>query len=425
MSEISKLYRHFLQSSGVSTDSRHIKKGSIFFALKGENFDGNKYAAEALHKGASLAVIDERDYLKGEAYLLVDDTLKTLQALAVYHRGMLDIPIIGLTGTNGKTTTKELIREVLSRKYKTHATGGNLNNHIGVPLSVLGIEKDTEIAVIEMGANHRGEIAALCSIAQPTHGLITNIGKAHLEGFGSYEGVIRAKTELYTFLHRSAGMAFVHHDDPLLTELSSQLSRMTYGSSQQADISGQISQSVPFLEIRMGKRQLKTHLYGDYNFENVMAALCIGKYFNVEDQAMAEAVSSYIPANNRSQVVISKTNTIFLDAYNANPSSMIAAIRQFQKQEGEKKVVILGDMLELGIQSQEEHRKIIDEIAHKFSVVILVGPEFLAASGESLKNVFKNTGEAALWIKENPLTDAHILIKGSRGIALEKLLNLL
>ena len=425
MSKISELYSKYLASSGVTTDSRHIKEGSIFFALKGENFDGNQYAAEALKKGAILAVVDDHAYVIGEGYLEVDNALTTLQDLAVYHRGKLDIPIIGLTGTNGKTTTKELIREVLSRKYKVHATPGNLNNHIGVPLSILGIVKDTEMAVIEMGANHMGEIAALCSIARPSHGLITNIGKAHLEGFGSYEGVIKAKTELYRFLHETGGKAFVHYDDPLLMELSAELSRKTYGKSQKADLSGQISHSVPFLEIGLGEQRIKTHLYGDYNFENVMAAICIGKYFNVENQAISEAISSYIPANNRSQVVISGTNTIFLDAYNANPSSMLAAIRQFQKQGAEKKVLILGDMLELGHQSREEHMKIMMEIAHKFSLVILVGPEFLAARKEGFNTVFKDTGEAAAWIKEHPLNDAHILVKGSRGIALEKLLDLL
>lgn len=422
MPAILDLYQHYQQSTGVTTDTRLIQEGSIFFALKGENFDGNKYAGEALQKGACMAVVDDPS-LEGTAFFHVDDALKALQDLAALHRKTLNIPVIGLTGTNGKTSTKELIREVLAKKYKVHATQGNLNNHIGVPLTVLGICGDTEIAVIEMGANHIGEIAELCTIARPTHGMITNIGIAHIEGFGSYEGVIKAKSELYDHLLEVAGIAFVNNDNSLLTELSSTLSKVTYGTSQKADIYGNINSSVPFLEIGWDGMELKTHFYGDYNFENIMAAICIGKYFELDPVQIADAITSYIPDNNRSQVLNSTSNTIFLDAYNANPSSMLASIRQFEKQEAEKKVLILGDMLELGKTSQEEHRKIISEIENKFETVILVGPEFMTAS--NISTAFIDTEMAASWLMEHPVHDAHILIKGSRGIALESLTELL
>ncbi len=418
MPAILDLYQHYLQSTGVTTDTRLIREGSIFFALKGENFDGNKFAGEALQKGASMAVVDDPG-LEETAFFHVDNTLKALQDLAAHHRKTINIPVIGLTGTNGKTTTKELIREVLVKKYRVHATQGNLNNHIGVPLTVLGISKDTEIAVVEMGANHIGEIAELCAIAKPTHGMITNIGIAHIEGFGSYEGVIKAKSELYDHLQQVAGIAFVNNDNSLLTELSSAISTVTYGTSTKADVYGNISSSVPFLEIGWDGMKLKTHLYGDYNFENIMAAICIGKHFKLDPVHISDAITSYIPANNRSQVINSSSNTIFLDAYNANPSSMLASIMQFEKQEAVKKVLILGDMLELGKTSQEEHRKIISEIANKFETVILVGPEFMAAS--NISTAFIDTAMAASWLREHPVHDAHILIKGSRGIALESL----
>ncbi len=424
MSIINELYRHYTRSGGITTDSRHVEKESVFFALKGDNFDGNTYASEALEKGASLAVIDNKDYAAGPGFFPVDDTLKTLQDLAAYHRKMLDIPVIGLTGTNGKTTSKELINQVFSKKYKTHATDGNLNNHIGVPLTLLGIGNDIEIAIVEMGANHEGEIAELCSIAQPTHGLITNIGKAHLEGFKSWEGVIRAKSELYDYLLKSTGKAYVHYDDKLLMKLASPLLKETYGTDNKANVHASIMASIPFLEIQWDQQIIKTHLYGDYNFENVMAAVCIGRSFQVEPADIIEAIASYIPANNRSQLVKSQSNTIFLDAYNANPSSMLASIRHFQRQGDKKKVLILGDMLELGKDSQKEHKGILEEIRNKFEMVILVGPEFLALKDTDFI-AFEETIQAAEWIRSHPIKDASILVKGSRGIALEKLIKYL
>ena len=424
MSAIKELYQHYLQSTGVTTDSRNIKKASIFFALKGENFNGNEYAAEALKNGASLAVVDDKT-IDGPGFFAVDDALAALQELAAHHRKTLDIPIIGLTGTNGKTSTKELIREVLSVKYNTYATAGNLNNHIGVPLTILGIKSDAGIAIVEMGANHIGEIKELCAIANPTHGIITNIGKAHLEGFGSYEGIIEAKSELYQHLIAMQGDAFVHYNDEMLMDLSSQIPRATYGDDPEADVSGRITGSVPFMGIHWGGHDVMTHLYGDYNFENVMAAICVGKFFLVNETGINKAIASYIPTNNRSQVVKSGSNTIFLDAYNANPSSMEVSIQQFMKQKADKKAVILGDMLELGDASQEEHQKVISAIENKFDTVILVGPEFLVAgSGEGM-NIFPDTNEAYRWLEQNPLADTDILIKGSRGIALERLLSVL
>ncbi|RLD31157.1 MAG: UDP-N-acetylmuramoyl-tripeptide--D-alanyl-D-alanine ligase [Bacteroidetes bacterium] len=420
MSVINELYRHFKQAIGITTDSRNVETGSIFFALKGEHFDGNKYASEALEKGASIAVVDDKEYATGPGCFLVEDALKTLQELATFHRKKLDIHVIGLTGTNGKTTSKELIRQVLSTKYKTYATSGNLNNHIGVPLTILSIENDIEIAVVEMGANHVGEIAQLCQIAQPTLGLITNIGKAHLEGFGSYEGVIRAKSELYDYLLSSEGKAYVHYNDELLMKLASRLTKETYGSDNKADVHASIIASLLFLEVKWNTQIIKTQLYGDYNFENVMAAVCTGISFGIDPLDISAAIASYIPVNNRSQLVKSSSNTIIMDAYNANPSSMLAAIRHFRTGDAERKTLILGDMLELGTTSPQEHQSILDEIRNKFEMVILVGPEFLALGDKDFL-AFENTLQAAEWIRSHPIRNACILLKGSRGIALEKL----
>jgi UDP-N-acetylmuramoyl-tripeptide--D-alanyl-D-alanine ligase len=424
MGTIEYLYQIFLRSTGVSTDSRNIKKGNIFFALKGENFNGNKYAAKALEKGAALAVIEEEEF-DGENTFLVDDVLFCLQALARHHRTQFEIPVIALTGTNGKTTTKELIREVLARKYHTLATTGNLNNHIGVPLTLLGLVSETEIGVIEMGANHRGEIAQLCDIAQPTHGMITNIGKAHLEGFGGYEGVMAAKSEIFTYLKETGGLAFVNKDDEVLMGLSDGMKTFTYGSSKKADIQARISASVPFLGLKWGDHHIPTQMYGDYNFQNALAAICIGSYFKVAAGEIVEAVASYTPSNNRSQVVRSESNTIYLDAYNANPTSMLLSLRQFRHQEGKNKAVILGDMLELGKDSLKEHREIIKELRKDFTTVILVGPEFIKAIEDDPFHVFADTDEAGNWLSSNPVADASVLVKGSRGIALEKLLEYL
>lgn len=422
---IEDIYRYYVSSTGVSTDSRRVKHGSMFFALRGEKFNGNIFAASALSQGASVAVIDDPDHEKGDKTILVRDVLTTLQELARHHKAKLQIPLIGLTGTNGKTTTKELISGVLSKKFRTHATGGNLNNHIGVPLTILGITAETEMAVIEMGASHSGEIATLCNIARPDYGVITNIGKAHLEGFGSFEGVIRAKTELYDYLEQTNGIAVVNYDDNLLMKLSGRLQRRTYGQHMKADCRAEMISAIPFLKIKWRKNQIMTRLYGDYNFENIMAAICIGDLLGVEEAGIADAIASYTPANSRSQLLVTSKNRIFLDAYNANPSSMLASIRNFEMQESAYKALILGDMLELGEASYEEHLKILQAIKGKFDKVILVGSEFKKACHWPGIKAFNNTGEAKAWLDEHPVKGMDILIKGSRGIALENLIDYL
>lgn len=425
MQSIEELYKVFLEGAEISTDSRKVSPGCIFFALKGDNFNGNHYAGDALEKGAALAVVDEEARAINDKCLLADDTLKVLQKLATYHRRQLNIPVIGLTGTNGKTTTKELIHRVLAMKYSVHATPGNLNNHIGVPLSILGIRQESEIAVIEMGANHQGEISQLCSIARPTEGLITNIGKAHLEGFGSFDGVILAKSELYEYLLLNNARVHVNADDELLMELSDGMNRSTYGKDPKSAIIGKITSSLPFLEIEWDDQKIATHLYGDFHFSNIMAAISIGVSHGVDAGAVAEAIGSYTPSNNRSQLVKKSSNTIYLDAYNANPDSMLAAIRHFRQQQGSPKVLILGDMLELGRQSQEEHKRILEEIQDSFDDVLLVGPEFMKASSGSDFKSFPYWKEAAEWLKKTPLQNAHVLIKGSRGITMEKIIEYL
>lgn len=425
MDIIENIYQQFLKSSGVTTDTRQIEPNSIFFALKGDNFDGNAFASKALENGAMLAIIDDAEFQCGQNCILVKDSLACLQALATHHRKQLQIPVIGLTGTNGKTTTKELIHRVLARKFKTHATSGNYNNHIGVPLTILGIRKDTEIAVIEMGANHIGEIATLCEIALPDRGMITNIGKAHLEGFGGIEGVIKAKTELYDFLRRSEGTVFVNADDSLLQELSKGLSQLTYGKDPEANQHGKIHSSFPFLEIEWKEKLISTQLYGDYNFYNVMAAIVIGFSFEIPAEDIVDALQNYLPTNNRSQVIQRDNNTIYLDAYNANPSSMALAINHFTKLKTGKKVLILGDMLELGENEIYEHEQILQQVENGFDQIILVGPIFSKVVENRNIQFFTDTFAAAKWLEKHPIKDAHILMKASRGIAIEKLVELL
>ena len=358
LANISDLYSVFRKHNQVSTDSRQIIPGSIFFALKGDNFNGNKYAKAAIEAGAVCAVIDEAEYESKHTFL-VDDVLEALQQLALHHRKQFVIPVIAITGSNGKTTTKELTNAVLSQHFHVTATKGNLNNHIGVPLTLLGITNETEIAIIEMGANHRGEIASLCEIANPTHGLITNIGKAHLGGFGGYEGVIKAKGELYNFLRENNSIAFVNHDNPLLMKLSEGMNRVGYGTNKGLFASGRVNGNTSNLELdwisEKGIVRIKTNLIGDYNFENVMAAICIGSDLGVPCEKIKTTISSYNPSNSRSQAMKTGRNSIVLDAYNANPSSMKAAIENFIKLEATHKMVILGDMLELGDESLDEH----------------------------------------------------------------------
>lgn len=402
---INQLYPIYLKHQSVCIDSRNAKKNSIFLALKGVNFDGNEFAKEALDSGCAYAIIDNNKYKKDERFILVENGLETLQNLAQHHRKQFNIPFIGITGTNGKTTTKELIKDVLSKKYKTCATQGNLNNHIGVPLSVLSITRDIEIAIIEMGANHIGEISALCKIAQPSHGLITNIGKAHLEGFGSFEGVITAKKELYGYLKQNKGIVFVNSDNALLMELSNTQNRATYKTS---------------------KKTINTHLIGKHNLENILAAMCIGHYFGVKESDIEQAIENYQPTNNRSQIIKTKKNTVLLDAYNANPTNMEAVINHVSQMQAENKVVILGDMLELGSYSLQEHQAVIELLKKRnFNQVILVGDNFSKVKNNINCKHFADTAAASNWLKHQNIKDAFILIKGSRGIELEKLMEVL
>lgn len=425
-----RVYNHFLKHRKISTDSRDIKENTIFFALKGDNFDGNKYASEAIEKGASYAIIDNGDYVLDNRSILVEDSLTELQNMAVKFRDSLNIPVIGITGTNGKTTTKELIHSVMKQKYTTFATRGNLNNHIGVPLSILSITEETEIAVIEMGANHIGEIALLCTIAQPTHGLITNIGKAHFEGFGSIEGVIKAKTELYDYLREQSGIAFINRDDSLLTELANGVNSVEYSMNLDKYDRVRIKEQYPSLKLEWiigdQKIPITTKLFGDYNLTNILASIIVGKYFEVDDDEIVKGIQDYTPENLRSQILEKDTNTIILDAYNANPSSMLLAIQNFTNFDTPNKVLILGDMLELGDQSEEEHIGILNAIEKKaFERIIIIGDIFKASSIKHDFISFNDTDEAIEYLTNNPLSNSTVLLKGSRLIRLESLLDIL
>ena len=427
---IENLYKLFCQHPVICTDSRNIKPDSIFFALKGENFNGNEFAESALKEGAEYAVIDEENFNKSNRFILVENVLETLQQLAVYHRVKINLPVIGITGTNGKTTTKELMAAVLKKKFKVVATSGNFNNHIGVPLTVLGISKDTEIAIIEMGANHIGEISALCNISKPGFGIITNIGKAHLVGFGSIEAIIKAKAELYKFISNNEGLVFVNSDNNTLKQLAKYLQKVTYGTSENSNCRTKIISSDPFVEILwnsgFGDVSIKSNLVGKYNFENILAAICVGDYFNVKIENIAQAIEEYIPQNNRSQFINTKKNKIFLDAYNANPSSMEAAIRNFAELDFKNKILIIGDMLELGDESLSEHRNILELIRKLgFDNVFLIGAEFYEANKNSGHKIFPKTEDAMQWFEANRLENATIFIKGSRGIKLEPLIKVL
>lgn len=437
---IEQLYQLYLQANGVTTDTRNITAGSIFFALKGEKFNANLFAAEALEKGAAYAVVEEvADASWGDLYgnglIKVENVLSTLQALAGYHRKQFKAPVIGITGSNGKTTTKELVAAVLAAKYKTYATKGNLNNHIGIPLTLLAINKDDiEMAVIEMGANHQGEIASYCAYVQADYGLITNIGSAHLEGFGGFEGVIKGKTELYTDLLARNGGIFACADNQLLLDNIQQKSSLypqwnralkliTYGKQADAYCKGSMASSGEFLSVEVEGTIIQTNLVGEYNFDNVMAAICIGKYFNVPMRSIKEAIESYLPSNNRSQKVAYGNSTIILDAYNANPSSMGEALRNFDKQPGNNKIVILGEMMELGEYSRTEHDKIkvqVEQMALNGKVFTGNGFAFLA--NHPGVQWFATTTELKEWFKAQQFNEALILIKGSRKNELEKLL---
>ena len=422
---IEKLYQVYLQYPNVQTDTRKISKGEIFFALKGPNFNGNLFAKQALEMGAALVVADEDTGVSDDRIFQVTDVLDTLQQLALHHRRQFDIPFIAITGSNGKTTTKELVYAVLSAKYKTYTTQGNLNNHIGIPLTMLAIRKDAEIAVIEMGANHRKEIESYCKIVLPTHGIITNCGKAHLEGFGGVEGVRKGKGELYDFLRANNGTAFVMWDYDYLRELSRGINKIiTYGTSG-ADHTGHTLQSEPFLEVQLSghdRKRINTQLVGDYNLPNILVAVTVGRFFSVTEQDIISSIEKYSPANSRSQMVQKGSNKVILDAYNANPTSMRAAIENFARQHHDKKMICIGGMMELGEESQAEHAEIVS-LLQQFSWldVILVGGDF--AKVPHPFRFFTNSVEAAGWLKDNPVEQALVLVKGSRSMQMEKIMD--
>jgi UDP-N-acetylmuramoyl-tripeptide--D-alanyl-D-alanine ligase len=423
---IEYLYSLFLVHPTISTDSRHISTGSLFFALKGETFDGNAFASEALKKGAAYAIVDDPALPDNEHFIWVENVLESLQHLARHHRRHVDIPVIAITGTNGKTTTKELVKRVLSTTFRTLATEGNLNNHIGVPLTLLRIGSDTQAAIIEMGANHPGEIDALCRIAEPGFGLITNIGKAHLEGFGGFEGVIRTKSEMYRYINESRGRIFINSADPLLRELSAGIPSIPYGR-QSGNAEPELERWDPFISftLRLPDAEpiaIQTRLYGGYNLDNVLAAACIGHYFGVTPENIRVALEGYEPGNNRSQISDTGKNLLILDAYNANPSSMAAALKTFAESAYSQKMVILGDMLELGNESDSEHEKILELLdEYRFSHVYLVGPSFTRLNTKRENTCFDDSSLAAIWFEHFTISGMAILIKGSRGIKLEKL----
>lgn len=422
--EIAELYKCFMECGKVTTDSRNCPEGSMFIALKGETFNGNAFAAQALKQGCRYAVIDESEYA-GEGTILVDNCLQALQQLANYHRRQLKTPVIGITGTNGKTTTKELISTVLSRKFNTLYTEGNFNNHIGVPLTLLRLTKEHEMAVVEMGANHPGEIKTLVHIAEPDYGIITNVGKAHLQGFGSFEGVIRTKGELYDFLRAKGGATiFIQNENPYLNGIAEGLTCVRYGQTAGLYVSGELISCSPFLSFRWTaegvSHEVNTHLIGSYNLDNMLAAAAIGRYFGVSDDDISSALVSYLPHNNRSQLKETADNKLIVDAYNANPTSMMAALKNFRQVEAPHKMVILGDMKELGEASREEHQKVVDYLKEcGFDRVVLVGPEFAAATHSY--QTFQHVDEVLADIWMHKPQGYYILIKGSNSMKLSQL----
>ena len=456
---IEELYSEYLKTRTVTTDSRQISEGCIFFGLRGDNFDGNQFAPQALESGAALCIIDNANHKVDDRCIVVKNSLQTLQELARYHRSQMTIPVIGIPGTNGKTTTTELINAVLSKKYHVHCTQGNLNNHIGVPLTLLSTPADTEILIVEMGANHPGEIDYLCNIANPEFGLITNVGKAHLEGFGSFKGVIRTKTELYKHLAAMAGVIFVNADDGILMERAEKMAQLaqspsvlpgvvpsipsvtptdygtdfiprgvnlpmasvvTYGSSETAEYKGSYISSDPYMKFYFEEGDtvysVQSQLIGDYNYTNAMAAVCVGHYFGVELYDIKTAIEQYQPSNNRSQCRKTERNTLILDCYNANPSSMQVAVDNFAAMKANNKMVILGAMKELGNESRSEHSNLYDRIESAgFDRIILIGDEFRFAEGKHLVEWYATTEEAAKQLTDNTVSNATILIKGSNS----------
>ena len=422
---LEQVYSLYTNGHTICTDSRMVTKGAIFFALKGDTFDGNKFAPDALASGAELVICDDPKFSSQSNTILVANVLEFLQNFASYHREKLNIPVIGLTGSNGKTTTKELINRVLASQYKTFATKGNLNNHIGVPLSILSIDNQVQIAIIEMGANHIGEIAELCSIAQPTHGLITNIGKAHLEGFGSFEGVKQAKSELYRYLSGQKGELFINSNNEILNGLASQCEFshiQSYGSDNYIVSNSSTSGAYLCFDLEISGKKFKvnTQLVGQYNVENILAAICVGHRFGIEPTQAIKAIESYSPANNRSQILQTAKNNVILDAYNANPTSMEQAIQNFNAMPSENpKVAILGDMLELGSYAAKEHQRIAQLALEVVDKVFFVGENFKQSCRGGLW--FASHQELSEYLKANPLKGKTILLKGSRGIKLDEI----
>lgn len=426
--DINYIHSLFLKCKSVSIDTRKIEANSLFVAIKGERFDANTFAKEALQKGASYVIIDNSDFFIDNRTILVKDSLVALQELAKFHRAYLKLPIIALTGSNGKTTTKELINVVLSKKYNTKATIGNLNNHIGVPLTLLSFNSETEIGIVEMGANHKKEIEFLCELAKPDYGYITNFGKAHLEGFGGVEGVIEAKSEMYQYLSENDKLAFINLEDPIQVEKAKALKSYSFGiNKENANVNITAVKANPFVEINYSNLTIKSHLIGLYNANNINAALTIGKYFGVDDIAIKEALESFIPENNRSQLLSKGTNQIILDAYNANPSSMTVAIANFIQLDSPNKIMILGDMFELGQESQQEHKAIVTMLLKEEKVTCnFIGTAFYANGVDKDNFYFYDTFEAfASRLKETKIENSTILIKGSRGMALERTLDFL
>ncbi len=432
--ETTELYQYFKKYPKIATDTRKIERYTLFFALKGENFNGNAFAEHALEQGAGFAVIDDEAFKKDERYLLVDDVLSALQDLARYHRKTLTIPVIGITGTNGKTTTKELLDAVLKQRYKTFSTHGNLNNHIGVPLSLLGITPEIEMAIIEMGANHPNEIALLCQIAQPTHGLITNVGKAHLEGFGSFEGVKKTKAELYTFLAENEGTLFLQGDNPILGEMTTGKTFKeikTYGFTAINDISGNVLKTSPFLSLSWTEKgktvEVDTQLAGSYNAENVLAAVCVARHFDVDPLKINDGLAIYTPNNNRSQILKTKNNTVICDYYNANASSMNAALNNLKEfSTNLPKVIILGDMFELGDDAFVEHQRVVREaLSLHPDICIFVGEAFYEQKTVGNAHFYRSTKDAIEALQLHPIKNALILLKASRGMTFEKILEVL
>lgn len=422
------LYDLFIHNPQITTDSRNCPKGSIFFALKGDKFDGNQYAGKALASGCVYAIIDNPDYYIGERTILVDNVLKTLQQLAHHHRKVLGLPIIGITGTNGKTTTKELLGAVLSTKFNLLYTEGNFNNHIGVPLTLLRLTHDHEMAVIEMGASHPGDIKELVDIVHPNYGIITNVGRAHLEGFGSFEGVIRTKGELYDYIRRSKGKIFIKKENEYLQSIAKGIEQITYGNGDDAFASGQVVSCDPFLVFnwkQQGKlHTVETHMIGSYNLDNVLAAVAVGRFFKIPAERISRAITAYEPTNNRSQFKKTGNNELIIDAYNANPSSMKVALDNFIAMPVQSKAIILGDMRELGPTSDELHAEVVEQIKKgQFDKVFLCGEHFSKVGKEF--SPFATTEAMVEELRKQPLKGYHILIKGSHSMGLEKLADIL